>query len=118
MKLGITQQTLADMLGVAKNYIYLMEAGKKPITDTIRDKLDRLDGVKIESRKFSYQTNRDGVVPASLTVRDNSHGYLSMPDGPCKNCLLLQTELNVVKDQLQRQNAVIDLFVKKGKIKQ
>lgn len=116
IKLGITQQTLADMLGVAKNYIYLMEAGRKPITDTIEAKLAKLDGIKITTKKLAYQTNRDGVVPGSISVHDNSSEYMAMPEGPCKNCALLQAELDAVKEQLRRQNAVIDLFVSKGTV--
>lgn len=116
MKLGITQQTLADMLGVAKNYIYLMEAGRKPITDTIEKKLAKLDGVKITTKKLAYQTNRDGVIPGSILVHDNSDEYMAMPDGPCKNCALLQSELDAVKEQLKRSNAVIDHFVTNGKV--
>lgn len=41
-KLGMTQQELADRLGVAKNYIYLIESGRKPLTDSIRDAVEKL----------------------------------------------------------------------------
>lgn len=116
MKLGITQQTMAELLGVAKNYVYLMEAGRKPITETIEKKLVKLDAVKFTSKKVAFQTNREGVIPGSLSMQDNSGGYMSLPDGPCKNCSLLQAELEAVKEQLHRQNAVIDLFVTKGKV--
>lgn len=41
--LKLTQQELADRLGVAKNYIYLMESGRKPLTDSIRSAVEKLD---------------------------------------------------------------------------
>lgn len=42
-KLKMTQQALADRLGVAKNYIYLIESGRKPLTDSIRSAVEKLD---------------------------------------------------------------------------
>ena len=41
--LKMTQQELADCLGVAKNYIYLIESGRKPLTDSIRCAVEKLD---------------------------------------------------------------------------
>lgn len=34
--IGITQQELADRVGVSKAYISLMESGKKPVSDKVR----------------------------------------------------------------------------------
>jgi transcriptional regulator with XRE-family HTH domain len=39
----LTQQALAERLGVAKNYIYLIESGRKPLTKAISQKLSELD---------------------------------------------------------------------------
>ena len=39
----LTQKALADRLGVAKNYIYLIESGRKPMTKAISQKLSELD---------------------------------------------------------------------------
>lgn len=39
---GLSQQALADLLGVARNYIYLIESGRKPVTESIRARLDLL----------------------------------------------------------------------------
>ena len=33
---GITQQELADKIGVSKSYISMMESGKKPVSDKVR----------------------------------------------------------------------------------
>lgn len=41
--LKMTQQELADSLGVAKNYIYLIESGRKPLTESVRHAVERLD---------------------------------------------------------------------------
>lgn len=113
IKLGITQQTMAELLGVAKNYVYLMESGRKPITDIIEKKLVKLDGIKFTQKKTTFQTNREGIVLGSLTFNDNSEAYAALPEGPCKNCALLQEELKAVSDQLIRANAVIDCLTKK-----
>lgn len=67
----------------------------------------------VHTRKLSYQSNRDGVAPDSISLHDNSAEYMALPDGPCKNCALLQAELDAVKEQLQRQNSVIDKLIQK-----
>jgi transcriptional regulator with XRE-family HTH domain len=62
----------------------------------------------MHTKNVSFQSNQKGVIPDSLTVQDDSAEYKAMPDGPCKNCVLLQAELDAVNRQLARQNAVID----------
>lgn len=47
-KNGFTQQELADALGVARNYIYLIESGSKPLTDKMRRKLESMSEKKLE----------------------------------------------------------------------
>ena len=42
-KLKMTQQELADKVGVAKNYIYLIESGRKPLTESIQSAVEKLD---------------------------------------------------------------------------
>ena len=39
----LTQKALANRLGVAKNYVYLIESGRKPLTRAISQKLAELD---------------------------------------------------------------------------
>ena len=112
MKLGITQQTMADMLGVAKNYVYLMEAGKKPVTETVLEKLDKLDGVQIRTKKAAYQTNRNGIIPGSINLQESIAPY-GDNQSQCPNCELLQIELSSVTEQLKRANAMIDILIKK-----
>ena len=41
--LKMTQQELADRIGVAKNYIYLIESGRKPLTESIKSAVEKLD---------------------------------------------------------------------------
>ena len=41
--LKMTQQELANRLGVAKNYIYLIESGRKPLTDSVKSAVEKLD---------------------------------------------------------------------------
>lgn len=43
MRHRLTQHALADRLGVAKNYVYLIESGRKPLTKAISQKLAELD---------------------------------------------------------------------------
>lgn len=55
---GLTQQALADRLGVAKNYIYLIESGRKPMTAGLRRKLDDLEkGESNQPGQLDGETN-------------------------------------------------------------
>jgi len=47
MRLKMTQKDIADKLGVARNYVYLMESGRKPVTDTITQKLTELESCQV-----------------------------------------------------------------------
>lgn len=76
IKLGITQKVLAEMLGVAKNYVYLMESGKKPITDTIRTKLDELAKIEVHKREQTWTKNPDGTV---RDLKTNESGNPNVP---------------------------------------
>jgi DNA-binding XRE family transcriptional regulator len=42
---GMTQKEMAHLLGVTKNYVYLVESGKKPMTSAILKKLESLTKV-------------------------------------------------------------------------
>jgi transcriptional regulator with XRE-family HTH domain len=42
-RLGLTQQEMADLLGVSRNYVSMIEVGKKPFADKLRRKLKRTD---------------------------------------------------------------------------
>ena len=64
--LKLTQQELADRLGVARNYIYLIESGRKPLTDSIRSAVDKLDSppsltsdASLEDRVLSAERRAD-----------------------------------------------------------
>ena len=49
MRENLSQQELADRLGVARNYVYLIESGRKPISESIATKLSMLETGKIGS---------------------------------------------------------------------
>ena len=48
-RLHLTQQQLAELLGVSKNYIYLIESGRKPLTESILRDVEKLDNKPIRS---------------------------------------------------------------------
>ena len=63
-RLGLTQQEMGDKLGVAKNYIYLLESGRKPITTSMQKKLrDLLD-------KHSFQNSWNKEKKEGYAMRD------------------------------------------------
>ena len=40
---GYTQESLAKALDISRNYVYLVEAGKKPLSNKLQRKLERLE---------------------------------------------------------------------------
>ena len=64
---GLTQQALADRLGVAKNYIYLVESGRKPMTAGLRQKLDTLENnASNQPEQLDGKTNKVVVSAEAL----------------------------------------------------
>jgi transcriptional regulator with XRE-family HTH domain len=59
MRLKMTQKDIADKLGVARNYVYLMESGRKPVTDTITQKLTELETAEVREPPAAYSTPAD-----------------------------------------------------------
>ena len=72
---GLSQQALADMLGVAKNYVYLIESGRKPMTESMRRRLDELDNPKPNpARQLDGKTNTLAEIVSRLGVLRQSPG--------------------------------------------
>lgn len=61
--LGMTQQELADAVGVARNYIYLIESGRKPMTESIQAAVEKLE------RKETLTANLTWEEKARLAVK-------------------------------------------------
>lgn len=60
IKKNLSQKELAEMLGVARNYVYLIESGRKPITESIEEKLSMLENSeikKIDSKSIDHVLN-------------------------------------------------------------
>jgi len=83
-RLGLTQQEMGDKLGVAKNYIYLLESGRKPITTSIQNKLKRL------LNKHSFQNSWN---------KEKKEGY-EMRDEMIKRLTAVYDELRAIDREL------------------
>ena len=65
---GLSQQALADLLGVARNYIYLIESGRKPMTESIRLRLDSLgDKAANSNNELDSEANIDNRASNTLS---------------------------------------------------
>ena len=65
--LGVTQQELADMLGITRTYVGLVENGNKPFSEKLERKLLKV----IESRSdYATRTIADGGVPTVPPTED------------------------------------------------
>ena len=54
-RLGMSQQEFADLIGVSNNYIWMLEDGRKPISEKIQKKLDALPSKKSEIGMSNWQ---------------------------------------------------------------
>jgi len=55
---GLTQQALADRLGVSRNYVALIENGRKPFTEKMRTKLSIVNNAGAEPERKQEETHR------------------------------------------------------------
>lgn len=49
---GLKQSEIAEMLGVSKNYVYLIEAGRNKPSRKITEKLDRIESGESNNQNF------------------------------------------------------------------
>lgn len=95
-RLGITQEILAEMLGVAKNYVYLMEAEKKPISEVIAKKLDKIDSIEMTRTERSWESGFNAKPP--LSVKESGYVY----QAACPRCKEKDAEISYLRDQLAK----------------
>lgn len=103
LKLGVTQQVLAEMLGVDRKYVSMIETGVKPLSNKLALKLDRISEVDIQKREQSWTKDPDGVIK-NLYVKET--GKLSDQNDqklcvkPCENCARLECEIGFLRASL------------------
>jgi len=90
-RLGLKQRELADLLGVATNYISMIEAGRKPFSPKLIKKLELLES------NFSNQQNN------SESFKQPPLEYMT---AQCPECAKKE-------DEIKRLNKIIDKLVSK-----
>lgn len=122
MGMGLNGKQLAAQVGISAPYLTQLEKGLREPSGDLLNKLaivlkttpDMLLIGKhvMHTKKLSFQSDRNGVIPGTISIDETPAGYLQEHQ-QCKNCALLQVELVAVTDQLKRANAVIDCLTKK-----
>ncbi len=64
IKLGITQQELGELLGITKNYVWMLESGQKPLSKKVAAKLAEITGGNVESKNLDADS-----LPSPMVVR-------------------------------------------------
>ena len=87
---GKTRQSLADLLGYSANYIYLLESGRKPITEELGRRLEKITGL-------------DNLAPSALPSA-------TQPAAPCRSPddYDLKADLAEVREELHNLMAQKD----------
>jgi transcriptional regulator with XRE-family HTH domain len=58
-RLGLSMSEMASLMECAKNYIYLIESGRKPMTEKMKAKLDEIDKSHSSPSNPEQQSHRD-----------------------------------------------------------
>ena len=89
LKLGVTQQVMAEMLGVDRKYVSMIETGVKPLSNKLALKLARISEVDIQKREQSWIKEPDGVIK-NLCVKEtrklSDQNDQKLCAKPCENC--------------------------------
>jgi len=102
-RIGLTQKELAFVIGVAPNYLSMIESGKKPFSPKLVKKLEL------------FESNLDGqhkTAPSSISrLTGNQHPQGELREGAdiyadCPNCAKKDAEIS-------RLNMIIDKLVSK-----
>ena len=104
-RLGLTQKQLANALDVASNYIYMMECGKKPITDAVRVKIEKLD-------RANYTIHANGSAVAINGSTATTHPQAATTH--CPLCATKDREIDTLKADVARYKGIIDNWLQKG----
>lgn len=93
-ELGITQQEMAEKLGVSRNYVCMIETGEKPFSSKLRKKL-----VEIAAQKVNISANQ------SDEIREANANKSTLYDKSehCPHCAILREEVLWLRETLKRQ---------------
>lgn len=97
-KYGITQQQLAELIGVNFRYISMIETGAKPLTEKFVKKLELLDAGR--ERQFSMSTD-----PPSVDRRVCMGEEKAVYNTECQECKKKQAHI-------ERLERIIDKLTK------
>ena len=122
--MGISQEEMASLLGITKNYVWMLESGMKPITPNVRIKAEELVEKYISARNVSpvdrllQKAEIDGALhesPAQYAARspetaklvaEASPGILRMADVFERHVLsqfsAIRTELKTISARLEK----------------
>lgn len=85
--LKMTQQELAEAVGVARNYIYMIESGRKPMTESIMIAVEKLE--------------QQGTLTANLSWEEKAR--------------LAVKRAEVAEAKLQKANEMLDMLMSVAK---
>ena len=75
---GYTQDSLATALGVSRNYVYLIESGKKPLSDKLLIKLEKLERMKSADAAAPPGSTEQRNLPAKQAPSEEALKLLGM----------------------------------------
>lgn len=75
---GYTQDSLATALGVSRNYVYLIESGKKPLSDKLLIKLEKLELMKSADAAAPPGSTEQRNLPAKQAPSEEALKLLGM----------------------------------------
>ena len=99
-KYGLSQQQLAELIGVNFRYISMIETGAKPLTSKFVKKLELLDAGRVQQ----ISTSTAPPAPKEKT--------LHCSQGLCQECVKKEAEIDKMQAQIARLEKIIDKLMK------
>lgn len=102
MRLNKTQEEFAKILGVSRNYVSLLEIGRKPMTRKIQAKMTAIEAAGVGAVCENVGTG--GVDYAKKTVNESER----YEKGITGEVALLQDEVRWLREIVKRQQDILE----------
>ena len=122
MGMGLNGKQLAAQVGISAPYLTQLEKGLREPSGELLNKLARvlkttpdilmLGKPSMRTRTITHQVSRHGIESSELKQTG-----VPYEDAQCRGCIMLRSQIEILQKDLDRSNAMLDIFIKEKGIK-